>query len=91
MTKRWLIDIHGKVQGVYYRKSTAEKARELGLVGWVKNESDGSVKCEAEGTVEQLQALAQWMEQGPPLAVVLRVDIREIDVFASEYAFDVRY
>lgn len=73
MIERVRISIAGKVQGVYYRKSTQEKAMELGLAGFVQNESDGSVTCEAEGHPEAVSALITWCRQGPPMSTVDRV------------------
>ena len=62
--------ISGKVQGVFYRQSTKEKATELGITGTVKNLRDGSVEVTATGTVKQLEQFTQWCNQGPPRAVV---------------------
>lgn len=67
--------IHGKVQGVWYRKSCQAKAQELGLTGFVKNQADGSVYCEVEGDVEQLMAMVDWCKKGPKLASVEKVRI----------------
>jgi len=68
ITKR--IKVIGKVQGVFYRKSTEDKAKELGLVGWVKNDADGSVLAEVEGEREDVLALETWMREGPESAIV---------------------
>ncbi len=62
--------VRGKVQGVYYRASTAEKANELGLKGFVRNERDGSVYIEAEGPEHTLDELVSWCKHGPPAARV---------------------
>jgi acylphosphatase len=73
------IRVEGKVQGVFYRASTQEKARELGVAGWVRNESDGSVLIEAEGEEEDVKALAQWCWQGPSAASVKNVEEEPAD------------
>jgi len=65
--------VEGKVQGVFYRQSTREKAVALGLTGTVKNLPDGHVEIIATGTAEQLQQLKQWCNLGPPRAVVTKV------------------
>jgi len=57
--------VHGRVQGVFYRHSAAEFARQLGLKGWVRNRFDGSVEVLAEGPAESLAALRQWCARGP--------------------------
>lgn len=68
--------IYGKVQGVFFRASTQEKARELGLTGWVKNEADGSVSALAQGPDEAVQALVEWCHKGPEQAKVETVEIK---------------
>lgn len=62
--------VNGRVQGVYFRQSTAEKARDLGLRGWVQNLPDGRVEGLASGPNHQLEALKSWLRQGPPAARV---------------------
>jgi acylphosphatase len=62
--------VKGKVQGVYYRQSTKEKARELNITGTVKNLPDGSVEIIATGSEQQLQQLCNWCRHGPSRAVV---------------------
>ena len=73
------IHIQGKVQGVYYRQSTKEKAIELGITGLVRNEPDGSVHVIATGIAEKLQALAEWCKKGPPRAVVTNVETTTLE------------
>ena len=62
--------VKGKVQGVFYRQSTKEKARELDITGTVKNLPDGSVEITATATTEQLEKLCAWCRQGPTRAFV---------------------
>jgi acylphosphatase len=66
--------VSGRVQGVFYRQSTAEVARRLGLDGWVRNLPDGRVELLAEGARGALEALLQACRRGPPAA---RVDAVE--------------
>lgn len=77
--EHWNIRISGKVQGVFFRASTREKAQELGVRGFVRNESDGSVYIEAEGDQQALQQLANWCEIGPERARVERVETQAGD------------
>ena len=63
----------GRVQGVGFRYFVLQRGRDLGLTGWVSNESDGSVRCVAEGPRAQLEALLETMGQGPAGALVERV------------------
>jgi len=63
----------GRVQGVGFRYFVVRRGMELGLTGWVANESDGSVRCVAEGPRVDLEALLETMERGPAGALVERV------------------
>ena len=76
------IIVSGKVQGVFYRQNTKEKATALGIQGTVENLDDGSVSIIASGTREQLQQLIQWCHQGPSKAKVAQVTVTEIPVQA---------
>lgn len=64
------IRITGKVQGVFFRANTREKARRLGIRGTVRNESDGSVSVQAEGDDDALRAFLEWLHVGPARARV---------------------
>ena len=90
MTKHFNITVSGKVQGVYYRASTKHKAEELGIVGFVKNQSDGSVYIEAEGEMPQLSALIDWCKMGPNHAKVENVHFVPGEVQGFK-GFDIRY
>lgn len=74
------LKVIGIVQGVYYRKSTQEKARELGLRGWVKNNPDGSVSIKTVGKTSDIQGFIQWCWQGPPRAKVENIFQNQINV-----------
>ena len=65
--------VHGRVQGVFYRQSTVQQARQLGLHGYARNNPDGTVTIEAEGPAAALDALEGWCHQGPPAARVDQV------------------
>ena len=83
--------VHGTVQGVWYRASTREQAVALGLTGWVANRPDGSVQLVAEGPKAALDALLAWCRQGPPNALVTRVDVRYEPYTGAFLSFSVRY
>jgi len=72
------ITVTGKVQGVYYRQATKEKALELGLTGEIKNLRDGNVHIIVTGIQEQLKTFTDWCKKGPPRAVVAGVEIIEL-------------
>jgi acylphosphatase len=67
--------VSGRVQGVWYRASTQKKAQSLGLVGWVRNLTDGRVELVAIGDQDQLQKLLDWCYQGPELAEVKAIEV----------------
>lgn len=69
--------ISGRVQGVFFRTSAKEEAEKLGLVGFVRNEADGSVYVEAEGAGEAIDQFMAWCKQGPQLAEVESVQTEE--------------
>lgn len=67
----------GRVQGVSFRWYTEERARTLGVAGWVRNEPDGSVLLHAEGDDDAVDALLEWCRTGPSMARVSDVAVRE--------------
>ena len=73
------IRITGRVQGVFFRASTAEQARALGITGRARNCPDGSVEVFATGTPADLAELVAWLHHGPPLARVDRIEVDEIE------------
>jgi len=66
--------VAGKVQGVFFRASAREEALRLGLRGYAQNLGDGRVEVLAIGDAERIDAMARWLEQGPPMARVDQVD-----------------
>ncbi|MCH6199095.1 acylphosphatase [Aquiflexum sp. LQ15W] len=75
------VKVSGRVQGVFFRKSTQQKALELGIKGWVKNESDGSVLVEMEGNPSSIIEMEEWLKHGPPIAKVESLETSEGEVF----------
>ena len=72
--ERLYVAVHGRVQGVYFRTSAQDKARRLGLRGWVRNRADGSVEFVAEGERSELEQLLSWSQAGPPSATITQVE-----------------
>lgn len=62
--------VSGRVQGVWFRANTRERALALGLRGHASNLPDGTVQVLAVGDAAAVEALAAWLRQGPPLARV---------------------
>ena len=69
--------INGRVQGVWYRGSTQQKARGLGISGWAKNLPDGRVEVLMCGDEKSVEELELWLHKGPPLARVLSVQVAD--------------
>ena len=88
--KRVQVTIHGDVQGVGYRYTAIEIARDLGLTGWTKNDPDGSVEIIAEGEKENLQNLITWAKKGPPLARIDRIEEEWQEATGEFDEFDVK-
>jgi acylphosphatase len=75
-TKRVQLLIRGRVQGVFFRAATQREAKRLGITGWVRNRTDGSVEVLAEGEEDSVKELASWARVGPSAARVDNVDVR---------------
>jgi acylphosphatase len=71
----------GRVQGVFFRAWTREQAQELGVAGWVRNCSDGSVETQLEGEEAVVEELIERMRQGPSGA---QVDELKVEAAAPE-------
>ena len=73
--KRAEVTVRGMVQGVFFRVETRDRARSLGLSGWVTNARDGTVRAAFEGDEERVQSMVDWCGRGPSGAHVDRVDV----------------
>jgi acylphosphatase len=82
--------VRGRVQGVGFRVYALGVGRGLGLVGWVANESSGSVRVVAEGATADLDRLVAALRDGPPSAHVERVDERRSPATGEFKAFSIR-
>lgn len=71
--------VSGRVQGVFFRASTRERAQALGLSGSARNLPEGGVEVIVAGDVEAIDALAQWLQEGPPRAHVDGVERHPFD------------
>lgn len=76
--------VRGRVHGVFFRDTTRSRARELGVMGWVKNLDDGSVQLHAEGDPVALDSLLDFLGEGPPAAAVESVEPASVKVEGHE-------
>lgn len=83
------IRVEGRVQGVWYRAWTQERAQALGLNGWVRNGRDGAVEALISGPVDAVDRLIEACRDGPPAARVTAVSEAEAEP-PSETGFHVR-
>ena len=67
--------MHGMVQGVFFRAETRDRARTLGVGGWVRNAPDGSVEAVFEGEHDRVESMVDWCRRGPRGARVDDVDV----------------
>jgi acylphosphatase len=81
--------VSGRVQGVYYRATTREKAQENGVDGWVKNLEDGRVEAVFESDPAAVEAMIEWCHTGSPRARVDDVEIEYGDPTGLE-GFEIR-
>ncbi|MFX1300513.1 MAG: acylphosphatase [Promethearchaeota archaeon] len=69
--------VHGRVQGVFFRVYTREKANQLNLVGWVRNNRDGTVECQAQGPEEAIAEFIKFLHHGSPSSRVDDVVVKD--------------
>lgn len=81
--------VTGRVQGVFFRATLRDRARDLGVSGWVSNEPDGSVAAHLEGPPDAVDALLAWCHRGPSDAEVDSVAVTETSTTGVE-GFSVR-
>ncbi len=83
--------VSGIVQGVFFRANTAEKARELSLLGWVKNLPDGRVEAVFEGEKEKIEEIIDWLKSHPGMSKVEKVEVDWQEAKGDFENFEIRY
>ena len=86
--KLYKIKVTGKVQGVWFRKDTARRAKDLGILGFVRNETDNSVYIEVVGAEKALEIFLDWLHIGSPMSKVRSVNF-EVGEMKDFTTFDV--
>lgn len=89
--KRVMAVVHGRVQGVFFRAYAQEQAVRLGLKGWVRNRSDGSVEAVLEGEDATVDRMIEWLHKGSPLSMVSGVTVTEEKPAEETGPFSIRY
>lgn len=79
----------GRVQGVAFRARAVAEATRLGLAGWVRNRTDGSVEARAEGPPRAVDAFVAWCRHGPPAARVEDVQVSAVPATGLDRGFQV--
>ena len=83
--------ISGRVQGVWFRASTKQIAKQLGLTGWVRNTPDGCVEAVFEGEEHLINKMIEWCHHGPSLSKVKNVDVKNQDPTSEFSDFSIKY
>lgn len=89
-TERARVRVSGRVQGVFFRDSTREKAESLNLYGWVRNLPDGTVEAVFEGSEASVREMIEWCESGPSHAEVENVEATRETPENNLRSFEVR-
>ena len=83
--------ISGRVQGVFFRVETKRAADRLGVFGWARNLSDGTVEAVFEGEQDRVDAVLEWCKEGPRHAHVVDVDVSWNDYTGEFQGFEITY
>lgn len=84
------VHVGGRVQGVFFRASTQERATDLGLTGWVRNMIGGRVEVFVQGPADLVDVLVSWLHDGPTAAHVTDVHIVPAVPEARFTSFEIR-
>lgn len=76
--------VAGRVQGVFYRHATAQRARDLGITGYARNLPDGRVEVLAYGDASVVQDFVDWLWTGSTASKVTSVDVIELSLDADQ-------
>lgn len=79
MKVSYIVHVSGKVQGVYFRVSSQQKAIDYGLSGYAKNLADGDVELMLCGEEESVEKMLNWLKEGPKQAEVTQMQQKQVD------------
>jgi acylphosphatase len=83
--------VRGRVQGVWFRGATRERALALGVTGWVRNLADGRVEAVFEGEPAAVESALAFVERGPRSARVDDVEVERGEASGAFASFEIRY
>lgn len=79
MNVSYIAHLSGKVQGVYFRVSSQQKAIDYSLSGYAKNLADGDVEVFLSGEEKNVKKMLTWLEHGPEDAQVAQMQKKQVD------------
>jgi acylphosphatase len=82
--------VSGRVQGVFFRKTTLKMAQRLMVFGWVKNLTNGQVETILEGEKKNVEQMINWLKKGPFLAQVKNIIFNQEDYQGEFKKFEIR-
>jgi acylphosphatase len=85
------VTISGRVQGVCFRMETERAAEKYSVNGWVRNRRDGTVEALLQGDSRAVDDMLKWCGQGPPLAIVTKVEVIDEPFQEGLTDFIIRY
>ncbi len=85
------VNVEGRVQGVFFRANTVDKAYSLNIVGWVRNCPDASVEAVFEGKKDAVEKIINWCRMGPPGALVRNVNVNWEEPTGEFKIFSIKY
>lgn len=85
------VNVEGRVQGVFFRANTVDKAYSLNIVGWVRNCPDASVEAVFEGKKDAVEKIINWCRMGPPGALVRNVNVNWEEPTGEFKTFSIKY
>ena len=91
MKSKVQVIISGKVQGVWFRANTKNKAEQLGITGWVRNTNDGKVEALFEGEDDNIKEMIEWCKHGPTMAKVTDVRVKRNPDQDECNSFSIKY
>ena len=88
--ERVRVVVSGDVQGVFFRATTQDVAKQLGVTGWVRNRGDGRVEAEFQGSRSAVERAVEFCRSGPRQADVADIEVERVEPLADESGFEVR-